>query len=60
MSDAPIAKLPRFPFFGHRTLAEIDETARLEVVVSSGTATDDQKARLTDLYHKIAACWGTT
>lgn len=54
MSDAPkpIVRLPRFPFFGHRTLAEVDETERLELMESAGMITKEEAVRLGVLRQK--------
>lgn len=46
---------PRFPFFGHRTMAEIDETERLEQRAMSGRIFPYEMMRLRELQQKQCA-----
>jgi hypothetical protein len=53
MSDAKILTLPkRFGWLHHRTLAEVDETERLEALAASDGLDHDQMVRLGVLRQK--------
>ena len=60
MSDDPYANIhpllrPKFPFFAHRTLREVDDMARLEMLARAGKIAPYQMIRLREMQQKAKA-----
>lgn len=56
--DDPYARIhpqlrPKFPFFGHRTLAEVAETEQLEALAARAVIPPYQMRRLLELRQRV-------